>query len=463
MKKLWLIILLLLAFHLFLLSNLQFTAWPEMFSYPYFKNHGFLLYKDMIHPYPPLLTLALSYVYKSFGYQLEVLQVFAWFVALASSILVYLITKTITKRELPSLVALFSYVVLQPFLEGNMLWFDAAIVPALLLGTLFLLRNNLFLSGVFFASAGFIKQTGGIFYLAILLFLLLQPSSLKRRLLLRLKRVAPFLGGTLLFGVPLFVRLVQEGALGGFLRWVVFYPMTEWGKFPGYIQMSLSGQQWQVLVALFLPTLVLVVWNRLWKDSNTQLLLLLTVAGLIAVYPRFSYFHLQPALAFLVLLYGYLFRLTMEKKVLALLFLTGVFLFNTVHLPVLKLEWGKQPSFYSSQDLALAQDIAEIVPRGEKVFLLGVDSGIYVMADRVPPKRWTDNFGWYLEIPGVQGEIISRWEQSPPRYVVWRAPSQGNWFDLGTYQPKKIVDWIEQNYIKENELRPGIWVWRRGV
>jgi len=67
MKKtrFWAIVL--LVFHFFLLSNLQFTDWPEMFSFPYLVNNGFNLYKDMIHIYPPILTLALAAVFKFFG------------------------------------------------------------------------------------------------------------------------------------------------------------------------------------------------------------------------------------------------------------------------------------------------------------------------------------------------------------------------------------------------------------
>ena len=73
----------------------------------------------------------------------------------------------------------------------------------------------------------------------------------------------------------------------------------------------------------------------------------------------------------------------------------------------------------------------------------------------------SDNFGWYLEIPGVQEEIITRWEGNPPDTVIWRTPSKGNWHDLGTYQPAKIVNWISENYMKEKELQPEIWVWRK--
>jgi len=58
----------LFTLHLFILIHLQFTSWPEMFSYPYLLNNGFNLYKDIALPYQPLLMLILSVVYKIFGY-----------------------------------------------------------------------------------------------------------------------------------------------------------------------------------------------------------------------------------------------------------------------------------------------------------------------------------------------------------------------------------------------------------
>ena len=134
MKKTQISIALFLGLQLFFLANLQFTAWPEMFSYAYLRNHDFLIYRDMIHPYPPLLTIVLSWIYTIFGYHLWVLKAAAWTVAISTSVLVFLITKEITKKNQSALISLGLFVFFQPFLEGNMLWFDLAIMPSLLLG-----------------------------------------------------------------------------------------------------------------------------------------------------------------------------------------------------------------------------------------------------------------------------------------------------------------------------------------
>jgi hypothetical protein len=57
-----------------------------------------------------------------------------------------------------------------------------------------------------------------------------------------------------------------------------------------------------------------------------------------------------------------------------------------------------------------------------------------------------------LEIPGVQEEIIKRWENNKPKIVFTNNVAEGNWYDLGTYRPQKIVDWIKKEKIDEISL-----------
>ena len=414
----------------------------------------------MIHPYPPLLTMGLSWTYTLFGYNLWILKSVAWVVILVSDILVFIIARSITRRDAPAFFVTAAYVFLQPFLDGNMLWFDIAIVLPILLGTLFLLRHNLFLAGLFFAAAALTKQTAGLYLLFTILYLLL----IKKTSFNQLKYL---FYGPLILGIPLLIRLLQEGALVDFLNWTIIYPLTQFGKFPGYVHMEVSPGQAFISIFLLVPLLIIIIKNKeILKDSVFQVLFPFLVIALIIIYPRFSFFHFQTALVFLVILYGLLFN-QMKIKRFKLLLITSYLLliFFAIHRPLLSSEWGRETRFYAKEDLELAQTIQSKVPQSEKVFLLGLHSGLYVMAGRVPPKRWTDNFGWYLEIPGVQEEIIARWENSsaggPPHFIFWRTPSPGNWFDLGTYQPQKIVRWIEEHYTKEEEVKPGVWLWER--
>ena len=449
MVKVFLIILLLLQL-LFLLS-LQFTAWPEMLSYPYLRNNGFLIYKDMIHPYPPILTMGLSWIYSIFGYHLWVMQAVSWGINLSSSIMVFFITRLLTKKGLIALLTLFFYVILQPFLDGNMLWFDNVIVLPILLGLYFTLRKNFLFTGLFLSIAMLTKQTAGLFLVVLILHTMLRKTPWKN--------LKYFFIGPLILGVPLLARLLQEGALVDFLNWTIVYPLTLFKNFPGYVHTELSATQILISIFLLAPLLFLTFKPpKLLEEKNFQILLGFLVVSIVIIYPRFSFFHAQTALAVLVICYGYLLKNWKLKNLILTFIPTTLIIFIFLLWSVLATDWGKNARFYRSDDIKLAEAIKKKAD-GKLTFLFGLHSGLYAMADIVPPKRWTDNFGWYLEIPGVQDEILVRWDDKPPDMVLWRTPTEGNWFDLGTYQPQKIVKWIERNYNKKEELEPGIWLW----
>ena len=463
MKKILPILLLIFPLHLYLLLNLQFTAWPEMFSYAFLRNNGFLLYKDMIQPYPPVLIMSLSTIFNIFGYRLWVLKAFTWGLILVNDVLVYLIAKKLSGSQRWSLAGVAFYVLLQPFLDGNMLWFDLAFVPPLLVATYLLLqwlkqpsnRALLITGGLFLGIGALIKQTAGIFLVIGGLWLLFAKKSKKR-----VKNLFYFLVGPLTLGLVLALRLLTEGAFVNFINWIFIYPLTKWGKFPGYVQTYLSTRDAAILLLLLAPigAVFLRLKTKVFKDKALQLILLFLLGSLTAIYPRFSFFHFQAALAFIAILFAYILRnFKIDPVLLGLYFLLLLFI---VLKPVLARDWQKEARFYGQDDIELAQTISEKVPRGELVYLLGPHSGLYTMAERLPPKLWVDNFGWYLEIAGIQEEVLNRWEQNPPDYVFWQEPSPGNWHDLGTYRPKKITKWIKDNYTKAEEVQSGLWIWK---
>ena len=257
MKRKLILLFLLLVLHIFLLVNLRFTAWPEMFSYPYLRNNGFLIYKDMVHPYTPVLTMTLSTLYKLFGYRLIVLKLFTWVLVLINDVLIFLIVKKISKSSKVSLLSVLFYLFTQPFLDGNMLWFDFAISTPLLFSFYFLLKvfdkqsfqkRNLLFTGLFLMVAVLIKQTSGLYFLAVLGYLILKRT--------KFQKIIPIFIGPLVLGLPLLFRLIQEGALMDFLNWVLIYPARYWTKFPGYVRMDVLQRDVFTLFLILAPSLV---------------------------------------------------------------------------------------------------------------------------------------------------------------------------------------------------------------
>ena len=445
MKKTYLFIIILLGIHLFLLSNLKFTAWPEMLSYPYFRNNGYLLYKDMIHPYPPVLTIALSIVYKLFGYKLIVLKVFTWLIILVNDVLVYLIAKKITKKNAFALASLSLYVLVQPFLEGNQLWFDLAIVPTILFSTYYLLQKKYFWSGLFLGVAILTKQTAGLYLIFGIAYIACKEKNFKK--------VLEFVIGPIILFAILIVRLITEGAVLGFFNWTLIYPLTLFSKFPGYVQMALSVRQWLILVLLLMPVILLLLKLRssFFKDKNLVLLVSSLLISIVLVYPRFSFFHFQLGLAFIVIFYSvFLPRVRFSYMLHATYY---ILLFVLVCLSVLRSDWQKEARFWGKEEIKAAEIITNNTQPHDLVYLLGPQSGLYVFSGRLPPKPWTDNYVWYLEIPGIQEGIIKMWKENKPEIVFTNNIQAGNWYDLGTYRPQKIVDWIRNEKIETSILK----------
>src|SRR5216684_3579309 len=96
---------LLLLVHLVLLFFTRFTLWPEMVVYPYLLNHGFLLYRDIINPYPPLLAYKLSFFASLFGYQPAPYQILTWLIILITDVAIFLAVAKVTKNSKIALLA----------------------------------------------------------------------------------------------------------------------------------------------------------------------------------------------------------------------------------------------------------------------------------------------------------------------------------------------------------------------
>lgn len=458
MKKIYLYLVAIFLIHLFLLLNLEFTAWPEIFSFPYLKNNGFLIYKDMVHVYPPFLTLLLAYYFKVVGFGLTQLKVFTWSMILVNDLLIFLCLRILTKNDSKAFSVTFFYALLQPLLEGNMLWFDTALVTPMLLTFYFLLlsikdgfRKNsyLFIAGIFLGIAIITKQTALIFLFVTVLFLVLNK--------VRFKKLLVVMTGPLLLSSLLLIRLLEEDALLGFWNWTFYYPATYWTDFPTYVDLALSKKELAIILLLLSPLAFLPIKSFLKKGKFMILLLLFLGSAVLAVYPRFSFFHFQPALAMAAIFAGY--TLIISKKY-SLFHLFGVAsIVSLLTLPGTIRGWQKEARFFGKADINLAENIKKVGPEGP-IYFLGLPSGLYVLTQKLPPKPWVDNFGWYFEIPGMEDEVIKRWEENPPVAIFWKKPEEGKWFELGSYQPQKITEWIKKNYIREGEIDREISFWK---
>ena len=192
-------------------------------------------------------------------------------------------------------------------------------------------------------------------------------------------------------------------------------------------------------------------------DSKKILIYSIFLTLLLFAFPRFSFFHLQPFLAFFILTTAFL--ISQKNKILYLIIVLVVIYVSIYRFRLILPELKGGIRFYGNNDIQLTQYINSNTTSNNKIYLLGPHSAIYVYSGRIPPKPWIENYIWHFEIPGLQEKVIAGWIVDPPKYIFWIPPIDGNWFDLGTYQPKKIVEYIKSNYKKVDQIE-GINVWK---
>ncbi len=450
---------LVLVLHFFILSKLQFTAWPELLSYPYLINNGFTLYKDFIMPYPPGLILYLALTFKFLGFSAESLKYSFFFLVLLTDC-VFFTALYMKKKSLLVIFFFLIYILLQPFLDGNLLWFDYATTLPILAGYVCLCLwidkkkgSYILIGSIFLSIAVLIKQISIIYFAGFFIFYFLERKKIYLKEL--------YLLGLGTFPLVFFlIYLVVFSSLNFFWMWSIYYPLFEWSKFPGYLILHITQSQLTILLLLFSPLTFIILNKKTLFDKKFILSLVFLLSSIIAIYPRFSFFHFQTVLIFLLIIYLQIaINLRLKYKLIFLAFLIFL-LVSEIRLLLPYSQWGGI-RFFGSYEKGLAAEISKITKPNDRIFLMGPPSSIYPESRRLPPLNWADNFGWYLEIPGVQEWAIEGFKKIPPKYIFYQKPQPGNWFDLGTYKPKRMIEYMKSNYNYAGNLDEDIEIWQR--
>lgn len=452
LKKL-LIFTFLIFVHLLILLKIQFIAWPEMLSYPYLLERGYLIYKDIINPYPPLLPFLLQIYYKIIGLNLFSLKLFTLVLIVLTDILLFLVVKKIFNFR-QAILTLAIFILLQSSLEGNGLWFDLAISPLLIISYYLSYKiiksphNRLvliFLVGLTLGLAFLVKQTSG--------FIILSLAFLFRR------KITAFLTYSLAVLTPLaLVSLImlRSGIYNDYLFWVYKYPF-EHIRSPGFLLYPTIKQS-AVLILLLIPPACTIL--RYKNDSRISPILFLFFPLLLFAFPRFSYFHLQPVLAFISISAAYaLQKLVKEKKlIIAAGYLSAVLLIFVYFF--LKLA-NQEPRFFDKNTLKIASVLHNKLSGKGYIYFYNLSSEYFVMADLLPAKPWVDTFPWYLEVNGLQDKIVSKLKQDNIEYVVSRDFGKEGRYIPGSYRPSEINQYIQTNFIPYEKITNDIVILQR--
>ncbi len=448
---------LLLLFHLFLLFFTRFTLWPEMIVYPYLLNHGFLLYRDIINPYPPLLAFKLSIFTGLFGYQPITYQIATWLLILITDIAIYLAAAKITKSSKKALLATLFFVVLSIPFGVNGLWYDLVQTPLIIVAVYFLGRHlskktdnvDLLISSVSLALAFFIKQQALWLILWFLTVLVYKKWKDKKNLF----RAVFIIVAPIVIGLGLeILYVVPKGIFQDFVTWAIYLPFFKASQMPGYILLPTLRQAvtTALLFLIFIPAV---------KRNFTQIFYFSTsIVLLLFAYPRFDLFHLIPSLSILALVFASSIDALQKQKSKMVLF-SGLILifFSLATLSYLKSNWTHEVRFFEKDVYNTADVLQKVNPKGKPVFLQNVSGQILVISGTLPTKPWADSFPWYLEIPGVQTNIIGGILNEKPDIVVFKPYAGAGKYQIVSYRPQKIADFLDRNYKEVLKVDDNLW------
>lgn len=454
----------LLLGHLILLFFTRFTLWPEMVVYPYLLNHGFLLYRDIISPYPPLLLYKLSFFANIVGYQPLPYQLLTWAIILTVDILIFKLAKSATAKTSSAVLATVFFIILSIPLGVNGLWFDLIQTPLILISVFYFGRfldkksdyKSLIISALTLSIAFFIKQQAlwlVFWFLANMLFY--SRRNLKKREVFLRKidkpvfiLIAPLAAGILIEALI----FLPQNLLNDFVFWTITLPFFKASSMPGYVLLPTARQ------ILTLAGIFLIFTPVILKRNSTQMFYLLTAAILILfAYPRFDYFHLIPALSVLALTAALSFDDFKRSELIPLtVSLTALIFLCAVTGRFMQRNWTKEVRFFEKDVYETANVLSKVNPKGKPVFLQNVSGQILPLSRTLPTKPWADSFPWYLEIPAVQTNIIAGILNEKPDFVIYKPYRGEGTYELASYRPQKIADFLDGSYTQFGKIPGGL-------
>lgn len=436
-KNILIFILATFVIEIFLLLKLKFTAWPEMILWPYLNINGWQLYKDIAIAHTPFLILKLDAFYKVFGIGMLQLKIFTWILIFLLNGIVYFISSKLFERK-KAAAALTIFIFWQLFYDGNGLWFDLFMGLFTFAAYYFATVKRYFWVGIFWALAFVSKQTAIWFAIPI-------GIEIFRDHNIRLKDLGLLItGGGIVFTI-FGSYLGLSGTFSYFYNWAVKFGIFFLPSAQGQVQLP---DLKNLAIAAF-PFLIFVPWVLTKKKNPT--LILWALAGSMGAYPRFDYFHFQPAIPFLAIASAQVLTSSWHKRSLikaiipiyvigSLYFFSGFIVRN----------YGEGTRFYEKEVQEVSKYIKESTNKGDYIFVMNWWDNIYAYSDTLPATDpWVPQLSWYQTLPGIQEKEVADLILNKPKLIVLNEYSATG---LSSYIPQKVNDYVRENYTPKEKI-----------
>lgn len=444
MFKNWKIFLtIILGFHLLLLTQLKFTAWPEMLLWPYMMTQGFLPYKDIAIAHTPHLVTYLAIFFKIFGVGVVQLKIYTWLLIIVTDLIVYWVSNKLWNRKIAT-ISTFSFVILQIFFDGNGLWFDSLLTPFSVLLFYLVSKKNYLWIGIVWAVMFLTKQTA-VWFLIPIGLTLIQNLKFNKIPHINWQELKKFTFGALIVMVSFTLILWMFGILPYFYQWAINFGIFVLPRAQGQIQLP----DLKNLIVAGFPFAVFVPFLLNKKNRNINLLMW-AIAGVMGTYPRFEYFHFQPAIPFLAMVAAIVVTGVKQNKLIKtfLIFymLGSVYLFANYFMR----NWREGTRFLETDVTDIVFYVKNNTHGNEKIFVLNWWDNIYPLTGTLPATDpWVPQLSWYQDIPGVQDREVENLRTVKPKLILFKEYEQ---VGLAAYKPQKVYDYIIANYKLKEQI-----------
>lgn len=395
---------LILLAHTFLITELIFFPYPELFIYPYLTNHGLLPYKQILDQhFPGLMFLPINF--DNLGMtNPDIARIWLIVTVIITHILLFVLSSKILKSPRKAILVNILYALWQPFFEGWILWIDS-FLPLILLPAFYtILRRKFFISGLLIGLAVVFKQVM-IPLACILVFYVWWESK-------EFKKARNFFIG---LTIPIFLMiayLISIGVFNDFFYWTVIFNLTVYAKYGRGEGADFAHLSRIVLVfgSAFLAA------GKI-KERPVQILLIFLIGSLIGLTTRFDFVHFQPALPFAVLATILGVKALSKKKIIWFV----VIIYSLVTIWWLNIFYkghiGNKVFFFDDLTYQIAGKIMQYTKPKDKIFVFGAAPHLYQMSNTLPAGDiFVFQFPWFFQI--AQDRILAGIKQDRPNIVI---------------------------------------------
>ncbi len=396
--------------HIYILSQLIFFPYPELFVYPYLTNHGLLPYKEIFDQhFPGLFFLPLNF--ERLGLTNEyIARYWQYGLVIISQVSLFFISRRIFKNDFKALIVNFLYLLWQPFFQGWVLWINNILTILYLVAFLLIIeipvknaQKRLFLLGLVLGLAIVFKQVA-LPLAGLIGIYLLYTFRIS-------KNIFSFIAGLLLPIFSIISYFFSIGVLKDFWFWTIQFNLTTYAKLGGTVPDILAVKR-----ILFVLSPVWIGFFSLYR-KKMHLILIFIVGSFLAGGNNFDFTYFQPSLPFVCLATVMAFDWLKNKK-WGLVLIVGYLLISFRWIIPFYQSHSYEYVYYFDNDIKkTASEVKMITSPGEEIFVFGVTPLMYQMTQTIPAgKVFVYQFPWFLHEAGEA--ILQGLEQSRPQIIV---------------------------------------------